>query len=107
MFAMAFAKTQSLYLPIGLHFGWDLRNNVVFSQGLAGHQWLVSVDGEKLGIVLSALVFLMQVFAVPLAVYWYLQRIGHHMKANPGIAILHSAREQVCRVVPATRPSGR
>lgn len=84
MFAMAFAKTQSLYLPIGLHFGWGLRNNVVFSQGLAGHQWLVPVDGEKLGIVLSALVFLMQVFAVPLAVYWYLQRIKKMTPAQAG-----------------------
>jgi len=36
--AFAFAKTKSLYLPVGLHFGWNLLNIVVFSNGPLGQQ---------------------------------------------------------------------
>lgn len=32
IFAWAYAKTNSLYLPIGLHFGWNFLNNVIFSR---------------------------------------------------------------------------
>jgi membrane protease YdiL (CAAX protease family) len=74
MFAMAFAKTKSLYLPIGLHFGWNLVSTVVFSQGPLGNQLLISSGGQKLGGILSVVVFLFQVFAIPLVVYWYLKR---------------------------------
>ena len=74
MFAMAFAKTKSLYLPIGLHFGWNLISTVVFSHGPLGNQLLISSGGQKLGVILSTLVFLFQVFAVPIMVYWYLKQ---------------------------------
>lgn len=72
MFAMAFAKTRSLYLPIGIHFGWNLLSTVVFSQGPLGHQLLISEGGKKLEGILSLFIFLLQVFAVPLLVWWYL-----------------------------------
>ena len=38
--ALAFAKTKSLYLPIGLHFGWNLFNTVVFSKVHPDKQFL-------------------------------------------------------------------
>jgi membrane protease YdiL (CAAX protease family) len=38
--ALAFAKTQSLYLPVGLHFGWNLFYMVVFSNGQMGNRFL-------------------------------------------------------------------
>ena len=78
MFAMAFAKTKSLYLPIGLHLGWNLISTVIFSQGPLGNQLLISNCGQKLGGILSLVVFLFQVFAVPLIIYWYLK--GHSLK---------------------------
>jgi len=76
MFAIAFARTKSLYLPIGLHFGWNLISTVIFSQGPLGNQLLIGSGGQKLGGVLSAGVFLFQIFAVPLITYWYLKRLA-------------------------------
>jgi membrane protease YdiL (CAAX protease family) len=73
MFAMAFAKTKSLYLPVGLHLGWNLVSTVVSSQGPLGDQLLISNGGQKLGGILSLGVFLFQVFAVPIIIYWYLK----------------------------------
>ena len=32
MFAMSFVKTKSLYLPIGLHFGWNFVTIIIFFQ---------------------------------------------------------------------------
>jgi len=78
MFAMAFAKTKSLYLPIGLHFGWNLISTVVFSQGPLGNQLLIGNGGQKMGVILSLVVFLFQVFVVPIITYWYLKR--HSLK---------------------------
>jgi len=49
MFAFAFAKTKSLYLPIGIHFGWNLINIVIFSNGPLGHRLLFSSTENKLG----------------------------------------------------------
>ena len=46
MFAYAYAKTKSLYLPIALHLGWNLMNNVVFSKGPLGNQFLL-IDSIK------------------------------------------------------------
>jgi len=74
MFAYAFASTKSLYLPIGLHFGWNLVTIVVFSQGPLGQQLLTITNGQKLPAVLSILFFLFQVLALPLFTYWYVRR---------------------------------
>jgi membrane protease YdiL (CAAX protease family) len=48
MFALAFARTKSLYLPVGLHFGWNFINTVVFSQGPLGNQLLIFNGEQKL-----------------------------------------------------------
>jgi CAAX protease family protein len=74
MFAMAFAKTKSLFLPIGLHFGWNFISTVVFSQGPLGNQLFVGAGGQPLGVFLSILVFVFQLFAVPLISYVYVKR---------------------------------
>lgn len=41
--AYAYAKTGSLYAPFAIHFGWNLMQNFVFSEGPFGHQLFVSV----------------------------------------------------------------
>lgn len=74
MFAIAFVRTKSLYLPIGLHFGWNLVSNVVFSQGPLGDQLLIHQYGQPLGGILSIVVFVFQVFAVPIFVYLYIMK---------------------------------
>jgi membrane protease YdiL (CAAX protease family) len=45
--AFAFAKTGSLYLPIGLHFGWNLFCTVVFSNGNFMQGILVRTNGTN------------------------------------------------------------
>jgi membrane protease YdiL (CAAX protease family) len=82
MFAVAFAKTRSLYLPVGLHFGWNFVNIVIFSQGPLGKQFLIGNGTEKLGGVLSVIVFLFQLFAVPLLMYWYVTVISKREKSS-------------------------
>lgn len=72
MFAMAFAKTKSLYLPIGLHFGWNFISTVIFSQGPLKKQLLVISGEQNMGEVLSIVVIIFQVLAVPTATYYYL-----------------------------------
>jgi uncharacterized protein len=41
-FALAFVKTKSLFLPVGLHLGWNLTFNFVFSKGPSQQGWLVA-----------------------------------------------------------------
>jgi uncharacterized protein len=74
MYAMAFAKTKSLYMPIAMHLGWNLFVNTVFSQSSLGHQLFInSNNGQQVGILLTIPLFLFNVFALPLCVYWYLK----------------------------------
>lgn len=75
MYAYAFVRTRSLYLPVALHFGWNFCNIVVFSQGPLGHQWLVnSNNGEQLGGWASLAMIVLQVLVVPAGVWLYLRK---------------------------------
>lgn len=75
MFSFAFAKTKSLYAPIGLHLGWNLVSAIVFSSGPIGNQWLiqqgnaVQIDGWA-----TLLFFSLQTIVAPSLVTWYLQK---------------------------------
>ena len=75
MFAYAFAKTQSLYAPIGLHMGWNLVTAVVFSSGPIGPQWLVEQGEASYPSEWWTLVFFtLQAIVAPGLVTWYLQK---------------------------------
>lgn len=74
--AFAFAKTTSLYSPVGLHFGWNLFNVVVFSNGPLGHQIFVKTNANQLQGIVSLFVFLFQAFALPLLTYWYFRKVS-------------------------------
>jgi len=80
MFAMAFAKTKSLYLPIGLHFGWNFISTIIFSQGPSGKQFLVLNGEDRFGVALSVAVFIFQLFAVPVITYCYLRWLSKNKK---------------------------
>ena len=43
--ALAFAKTRSILMPIGLHFGWNFTLNTIFSKGPLGNGLLISHGG--------------------------------------------------------------
>lgn len=77
MFAMAFARTRSLYLPVGLHLGWNLINIVVFSYGPLGEQLVYKYCGPPLPAVQSLIIFAFQVFPLPLLAFWYMQKFNH------------------------------
>ena len=42
VFGKAYAKTESIILPVGLHLGWNWINGSIFSNGLSGTVLLVS-----------------------------------------------------------------
>lgn len=75
MFAFAFAKTKSLYAPVGLHLGWNLVTAIVFSSGPLGNQFLIE-QGESIGMSDwgTLLFFSLQTFIAPGLVTWYLHR---------------------------------
>ena len=83
LYAAAFAKTHSLYLPVGLHFGWNLCNIVIFSNGPLRQQLLVQANKNKLQGILSLLVFLFQIFALPVLMSFYLKRPKPLAPATP------------------------
>lgn len=78
-FAFAFAKTRSLYLPVGLHFGWNLITIVVFSQGPLGEQLLISSTENTVEGWVSLFSFLFQILLFPLLVYFVLKS---YLKTN-------------------------
>ena len=47
LLAYGYAKTFSLYIPIGIHLGWNLTQIFVFSQGPIGNGILVSTSAEQ------------------------------------------------------------
>lgn len=95
--AFAFAKTGSLYLPIGLHLGWNLFSIVVFSNGNFGQAILVKANVSQLPGVLSSFVFLFQVLALPLLTFLYLKRFSNKQ------AVLVDKEQQPLTSVPMKR----
>lgn len=87
MFAFAFAKTISLYLPIGLHFGWNLVNIVMFSNGPLGQQIFIRENQNQPQGILSLVLFLFQIFALPLMVYLYLKKFKPRIVVSPSDSI--------------------
>jgi len=71
--AFGFAKTSSLYLPVGLHLGWNISNIVIFSNGPLGQQFFVKANANQLQGVTSLFVFLFQVLALPLLALLYIK----------------------------------
>ncbi len=47
VYAYGYAKTMSLYVPIGIHLGWNLIQNFVFSTGVIGNGILVPTDDRE------------------------------------------------------------
>lgn len=44
--AYGYAKTLSLYLPIGIHFGWNITQMFIFSEGPIGNGVFISQNGQ-------------------------------------------------------------
>lgn len=74
MGAFAYARTKSLYLSVALHLGWNLVNILVFSKGPLGAQLFVFANERKPEGIVSLLLFLMQIFGLPLLTWLYLKK---------------------------------
>jgi membrane protease YdiL (CAAX protease family) len=74
VFAYSFMVTKSLYLPVGLHLGWNLVTIVVFSQGPLGEQMLLANGGQPVGRLWSAVFFIYQLISLPFVTFLYLRR---------------------------------
>lgn len=75
-FAYAYAETRSLYLPIGLHFGWNLMTITIFSQGPIGEQLLISSTENSLEGWRSLVSLLYQISLMPFITYLSLRYLG-------------------------------
>lgn len=76
MFAYAYAKTKSLYLPTGLHFGWNFVTAIIFSSGPIGNQLLIQ-QGEAVqrNEWYTLVFFTLQTIVAPGIVTWYLTKV--------------------------------
>jgi len=60
--AYGYSKTQSLYVPIAIHFGWNAVQQVMFSKGPIGKQLLIEVLPQPEVTVSYFSFFFMQFF---------------------------------------------
>ena len=73
VWAYAFAKTKSIMFPFGLHLGWNVINNGLFSKCPLGEIALVATGGTKPegAIMISGLVI--SVFVPPLVTWLFVK----------------------------------
>jgi len=62
--AYGYAKTRSLYIPIAIHLGWGIVQQVVFSDGPIGQQLFVEIMPRPIITVSYFSFFFMQLFAL-------------------------------------------
>ena len=73
VWALAFAKTESVMLPLGLHLGWNVVHNTVFSKGPLGEVVLLSINGNELEGWISLVNFLTPLIVAPILILLYLK----------------------------------
>ena len=88
MLAVAFARTKSIALPIGLHLGWNVVSYLGFSAGPLGRGLLVRGNGatrmEATGLADFLLDMVLPMFFVA-SVIWYLMH-GNPRDGSPASA---------------------
>ncbi len=83
--ALAFSKTESIFLPFGLHLGWNAIHNSIFSKGPLGEIVLISSGGAELSGILSLVSFVIPMILAPLITLWYVRKFipsEHKVIAN-------------------------
>ena len=74
-FAKACVKTGSILVPVGLHLGWNIVHNTVFSSGPLGDGLIV----QKGGVVISDWFSLVHLFLAPVVLLVFVERLpGKH-----------------------------
>ena len=83
VFAYAYYLTGSLYLPIALHFGWNLISINIFSQGPVGDQLLIISTTNEAGLYQSLFFFLYQICVFPLIILiWHFRKDSNKFCSN-------------------------
>ncbi len=62
VYAYAYAKSRSIYIPSAIHLGWNLTTSVVFSETVIGNQLLVRVQPDPVVTISYAAWYFMQFF---------------------------------------------
>lgn len=87
IYAYGYAKTWSLYIPIGLHLGWNVVQSVVFSNTVIGRQLFIKA-GPDAEVTVSYLSFftmqLTPLFLIWISAYWLLRK--KRQEAPPGFS---------------------
>ncbi|MGW8122806.1 CPBP family intramembrane glutamic endopeptidase [Roseivirga echinicomitans] len=73
VWAYAFAKTKSIMLPFGLHLGWNVINNGLFSKGPLGEVALVATGGIEPEGTIMILGLVISVFVPPLVTWLFVK----------------------------------
>lgn len=73
VWALAYAKTESIMLPFGLHLGWNFIQNTMFSKGPLGDMILISEGGVELTGWISLINFVGSTLVVFLATLLYVK----------------------------------
>lgn len=83
--AYGYAKTGSLYIPIAIHFGWNVVQQVGFSNGPIGNQILIEVMPRPIVTISYASYFFMQLFplvSVLVVNYWVIRERKPDIKSK-------------------------
>jgi uncharacterized protein len=64
VFAYGYAKSRSLYIPVAIHLGWGLTQQVIFSGGPIGNQVLVPVNTSTEISVSPSVFYAIQFFSI-------------------------------------------
>lgn len=68
--ALAFVRTQSIAMPVGLHLGWNFTNNTIFSTGPLG-KGIILLEKNK---IISDYFSLIGLWVVPLIILIFITR---------------------------------
>lgn len=89
LFALAFEKTRSVYLPFALHFGLDFVPMILFSKDKGiGPQVFINAfkkDPAGMGSFVALLIFVIHFIVIPLLIFWWLRRLTPEKNAGPGV----------------------
>lgn len=73
---LAYAKTHTIWLPIAIHFGWNVINNTLFSKGPLGTMVYVEKGGKALSAFTETVVqFIIPMLLIPILLGLYVKFI--------------------------------
>jgi hypothetical protein len=89
LFALAFEKTRSVYVPFALHFGLDFVPLILFSKekGIGPQVFLPAFakDPAGMGSFVALLMFVIHFIVIPLLIFWWLCRLTPEKNDGPGL----------------------